>query len=162
MAARVVGLDPGMGVLHADQPNRDSLAADLMEPIRPLVDRRDTTQDGNAAQCTVMARAAAPDLPASRRGTRCGAPTIGKRRTCSDACEADVQATQDRKPLETAGVRALAAPLAAGWSLLARARSRIGVAQWERQWQENAWNAATRSGRTQRSSGGRYYQGCRV
>jgi CRISPR/Cas system-associated endonuclease Cas1 len=31
--ARVSGLDPGLGVLHADQPNRDSLAADL-EPIR--------------------------------------------------------------------------------------------------------------------------------
>ena len=39
IAARVVGLDPGLGILHADQPNRDSLAADLMEPIRPVVDR---------------------------------------------------------------------------------------------------------------------------
>jgi CRISPR-associated endonuclease Cas1 len=39
LAARVVGLDPGLGVLHADQLNRDSLAADLMEPERPLVDR---------------------------------------------------------------------------------------------------------------------------
>lgn len=39
LAARVVGLDPGLGVLHADQLNRDSLSADLMEPIRPLVDR---------------------------------------------------------------------------------------------------------------------------
>jgi CRISPR-associated endonuclease Cas1 len=39
IAARVVGLDPGLGVLHADQNNRDSLAADLMEPIRPVVDR---------------------------------------------------------------------------------------------------------------------------
>lgn len=39
IAARVVGLDPGLGVLHADQLNRDSLAADLMEPVRPLVDR---------------------------------------------------------------------------------------------------------------------------
>jgi len=39
LAARMVGLDPGLGVLHADQPNRDSLAADLMEPVRPLVDR---------------------------------------------------------------------------------------------------------------------------
>lgn len=39
IAARVVGLDPGLGVLHADQPNRDSLAADLMEPVRPMVDR---------------------------------------------------------------------------------------------------------------------------
>jgi hypothetical protein len=39
LAARAVGLDPGLGVLHADQPNRDSLSADLMEPVRPLVDR---------------------------------------------------------------------------------------------------------------------------
>jgi hypothetical protein len=38
IAARVVGLDPGLGVLHADQLNRDSLAADLMEPVRPAVD----------------------------------------------------------------------------------------------------------------------------
>jgi len=39
LAARLVGLDPGLGVLHADQLNRDSLAADLMEPVRPVVDR---------------------------------------------------------------------------------------------------------------------------
>lgn len=38
LAARVVGLDPGLGVMHADQAHRDSLSADLMEPIRPLVD----------------------------------------------------------------------------------------------------------------------------
>jgi hypothetical protein len=38
LAARIVGLDPGLGVLHADQLNRASLAADLMEPVRPLVD----------------------------------------------------------------------------------------------------------------------------
>jgi len=39
IAARVVGLDPGLGVLHADQLNRDSLSTDLMEPVRPIVDR---------------------------------------------------------------------------------------------------------------------------
>jgi CRISPR-associated endonuclease Cas1 len=39
IAARVVGLDPGLGVLHADQMSRDSLSADLMEPGRPHVDR---------------------------------------------------------------------------------------------------------------------------
>jgi len=33
-----VGLDPGMGVLHMDTINRDSLAGDLMEPVRPDVD----------------------------------------------------------------------------------------------------------------------------
>ena len=38
MAAAELGLDPGLGVLHKDTPNRDSLACDLMEPVRPLVD----------------------------------------------------------------------------------------------------------------------------
>ncbi len=33
-----VGLDPGIGLMHADLQSRDSLAADLMEPIRPEVD----------------------------------------------------------------------------------------------------------------------------
>jgi CRISPR-associated endonuclease Cas1 len=32
------GLDPTLGVLHADQRNRDSFALDAMEPVRPEVD----------------------------------------------------------------------------------------------------------------------------
>lgn len=38
LAARIVGLDPELGVMHADQAHRDSLSADLMEPVRPMVD----------------------------------------------------------------------------------------------------------------------------
>jgi hypothetical protein len=38
IALLTVGLDPGMGVLHADQRNRDSLACDVMEAVRPQVD----------------------------------------------------------------------------------------------------------------------------
>jgi CRISPR-associated endonuclease Cas1 len=38
LAAAALGLDPGMGVLHVDTPARDSLACDLMEPIRAQVD----------------------------------------------------------------------------------------------------------------------------
>lgn len=33
-----IGLDPGLGVLHADLKARDSLALDLMEAVRPQVD----------------------------------------------------------------------------------------------------------------------------
>jgi CRISPR-associated endonuclease Cas1 len=33
-----LGLDPGLGLLHIDSANRDSLACDLMEPIRASVD----------------------------------------------------------------------------------------------------------------------------
>jgi CRISPR-associated endonuclease Cas1 len=39
VACLTVGLDPGLGVLHADQRNRDSLACDLMETSRPQVER---------------------------------------------------------------------------------------------------------------------------
>lgn len=38
LACEVVGLDPGLGIVHADQRGRDSFALDLMEPVRPEVD----------------------------------------------------------------------------------------------------------------------------
>ncbi len=38
LAVAALGLDPGMGVLHMDTINRDSLACDVMEPVRPDVD----------------------------------------------------------------------------------------------------------------------------
>ena len=39
LAAAALGLDPGLGVLHVDFiSNRDSLALDLLEPVRPQVD----------------------------------------------------------------------------------------------------------------------------
>jgi CRISPR-associated endonuclease Cas1 len=38
LAAAALGLDPGFGVMHVDSRTRDSLACDLMEPIRPQVD----------------------------------------------------------------------------------------------------------------------------
>jgi len=39
LAAATLGLDPGMGVLHVDTSARDSLACDLMEAVRPQIDR---------------------------------------------------------------------------------------------------------------------------
>ena len=38
IALLTVGLDPGLGLFHVDQPNRDSLALDVMEAVRPEVD----------------------------------------------------------------------------------------------------------------------------
>jgi CRISPR-associated protein Cas1 len=38
LAAASLGLDVGLGVLHVDAAARDSLASDLMEPIRPEID----------------------------------------------------------------------------------------------------------------------------
>jgi len=39
LALQIVGLDPGMGIVHTDVKARDSLALDLLEPLRPLVER---------------------------------------------------------------------------------------------------------------------------
>ncbi len=38
IACLSIGLDPGIGIMHHDQRNRDSLALDIMEPARPAVD----------------------------------------------------------------------------------------------------------------------------
>jgi CRISPR-associated endonuclease Cas1 len=38
LAIAALGLDPGLGFLHLDVPSRDSLASDVMEPVRPQVD----------------------------------------------------------------------------------------------------------------------------
>jgi CRISPR-associated endonuclease Cas1 len=39
LAVSALGLDPGLGLgLHTDTPNRDSLALDVLEPIRPQVE----------------------------------------------------------------------------------------------------------------------------
>jgi CRISPR-associated endonuclease Cas1 len=38
LAVAALGLDTGMGVLHVDTKARDSLACDVMEPVRPEVD----------------------------------------------------------------------------------------------------------------------------
>jgi CRISPR-associated endonuclease Cas1 len=37
-ACLALGLDPGLGIIHADTRGRDSLALDLIEPLRPHVD----------------------------------------------------------------------------------------------------------------------------
>jgi hypothetical protein len=38
IAAHTVGFDPSLGIMHADQRYRGSLATDLMEPARPAAD----------------------------------------------------------------------------------------------------------------------------
>jgi CRISPR/Cas system-associated endonuclease Cas1 len=38
LAVLALGLDPGLGFIHADAKASDSLACDLMEPVRPQVD----------------------------------------------------------------------------------------------------------------------------
>jgi CRISPR/Cas system-associated endonuclease Cas1 len=37
-ACHLLGLDPELGILHADRIRRDSMALDLIEPLRPVID----------------------------------------------------------------------------------------------------------------------------
>ena len=39
IALQAYGFDPALGIIHTDKRYRGSLAADLMEPVRPLADR---------------------------------------------------------------------------------------------------------------------------
>jgi uncharacterized Zn finger protein (UPF0148 family) len=39
LACHVVGLDPSLGIMHADAKGRRSMALDLMEPVRPVVEQ---------------------------------------------------------------------------------------------------------------------------
>jgi CRISPR-associated endonuclease Cas1 len=39
LACHVVGLDPSLGIMHADSKGRRSMALDLMEAVRPLVEQ---------------------------------------------------------------------------------------------------------------------------
>jgi CRISPR-associated endonuclease Cas1 len=82
LACLTMGLDPGLGVLHTDQAARDSLALDVLEAIRPDIDRwvletvgthafRKTdfyeTRRGVFRVGTDLARAMAETLPTWRR-----------------------------------------------------------------------------------------------
>lgn len=82
LACQGVGLDPGIGIVHADQRSRDNLALDLMEAARPEVDafvlkliadrtfaRRDFVElpNGNARLAPSLARMLAGTLPTWRR-----------------------------------------------------------------------------------------------
>lgn len=37
-ACHTVGLDPALGVMHTDKKHRDSMALDILEPLRPVID----------------------------------------------------------------------------------------------------------------------------
>ena len=48
IAAHKLGFDPSLGLMHVDQRYRSSLAADLMEPVRPGCRRSDPRPDRTA------------------------------------------------------------------------------------------------------------------
>jgi hypothetical protein len=82
LACQIVGLDPALAIVHADTRGRDSLPLDLMEAVRPNVDRyllallRDRvfraadfyeTQRGNCRLLAPLTHELAETLPAWRQ-----------------------------------------------------------------------------------------------
>jgi CRISPR-associated endonuclease Cas1 len=82
LACQIVGLDPALAVVHADTRGRDSMPLDLMEAVRPSVDRyllallRDRvlrasdfheTQRGNVRLLAPLTHELAETMPAWRR-----------------------------------------------------------------------------------------------
>lgn len=82
LSAAILGLDPGLGVLHVDTSARDSLACDLMEPCRAAIDaylldwitrqplRRDwfvEQRDGNCRLTSLFAARLCESTPIWRR-----------------------------------------------------------------------------------------------
>jgi CRISPR-associated endonuclease Cas1 len=71
LALAAMGLDPGLGFIHADEENRDNLACDLMEAVRPHVDafvldwirraplKREWLFEERSGNCRLMAEFAA-------------------------------------------------------------------------------------------------------
>ena len=121
IACLTVGLDPTLGVIHADYGSRDSLALDLMEPVRPHVDRyildllRSTTFryadlfETRRGGCRLLP----PNNPAARRrhtlarptrrpGRRTGRPAVPaarrQPRRPADAVDAGETAGRPRPP----------------------------------------------------------------
>jgi CRISPR-associated protein Cas1 len=86
LAAVALGLDPGLGMLHADTDARDSLACDLMEPVRPVVDayvlrwvmtqplQRDWFFETREGNCRLMGAFAAQLTESSRAWGQAVAP----------------------------------------------------------------------------------------
>ena len=88
VAIATMGLDPGMGFLHADYELRDSLACDLMEVVRPDVDaflfdwvsskpfKRDWFFEDRNGHCRLMGEFAATLSETAQAHRRAVAPIV--------------------------------------------------------------------------------------
>ena len=89
-----MGLDPGMGMLHADQRNRASLTLDVIEPVRPQVDAlvlamlrtkvftlKDffETREGNCRLMPAITKALGEQAPAMTRWVGASSRKFGER-----------------------------------------------------------------------------------
>jgi CRISPR-associated endonuclease Cas1 len=86
LAAAALGLDPGIGLLHVDTDARDSLACDIMEPARPLIDafvlnwiakeslKREWFFENRDGSCRLMAKLAEMLTETSSAWRHCVAP----------------------------------------------------------------------------------------
>jgi CRISPR-associated endonuclease Cas1 len=130
LSLSVLGLDPGMGVLHVDAPNRDSLACDLMEVVRPQVDsylidwitretlRREWFLEQRDGNCRLMAELAIKLSETAPMWSRAVAPLAewvaatmwSRRRKPSSGVSLPTRLTQSKKR-EAKGGSPLAPPI---------------------------------------------------
>jgi len=117
LALRAVGLDPGLGMVHTDKKHRDSLALDLLEVLRPVIDARvltllgrrhlrardlHETTDGSCRLLAPLTHELAADLPYYARTVAPHAEAIGH--ALAQSHPAPVQL---RTPLTRANARAV-------------------------------------------------------
>jgi CRISPR-associated endonuclease Cas1 len=87
------GLDPGLALFHADEANRQSLAADVMEPVRPHVDafvlNLVRTRTFSAKDFAETREGAPPRIiDRARIGTDNGSMGEARRPLCRERCKA--------------------------------------------------------------------------
>lgn len=116
LAAAALGLDPGLGFIHMDAAARDSLACDLMEPVRPEVDawvldwitreplKREWFFEQRNGNCRLMAPLASRLAETAPMWARAVAPLaewvsrqLWSRRRASSAMGPPTRLTQSRK-----------------------------------------------------------------
>jgi len=122
LACLGAGLDPGVGIVHTDQPSRDSMALDLMEAVRPAVDafvvrmladrvfrKRDFVElpNGAARLTPALARMLAETLPRWRHAAAPAAERVAKMLAASSRSRLRVptKLTQDARSWGREGIR---------------------------------------------------------
>jgi CRISPR-associated endonuclease Cas1 len=126
VACMALGLDPGLGLYHADQRYRDSLACDLMEPVRPAV-------DSHLLQLVQTRTFRMADFFENRQGVCRVMPPVSQQlaltagkwsRAVAPVVERVAQSLATAKPHRTVSYRSLPTPLSGRKRRLGRSRVR--------------------------------------
>ena len=131
IATMIMGLNPELGLFHADRRYRDSLACDLMEPVRPAVDahllsilqtrsfHKADFFENRQGVCRVMPPVTQPLMLTAVKWSRAVAPVV----------ESVAQTLLTAKPRRTVSYKPLPTPLSGRNRSRGRSRIRGGKAK---------------------------------